>query len=51
MDAVLFFQIIGTIVTVGSFVIAIIALKHKFKKEEQVKEKENIKEWRNTWSV
>lgn len=44
MDAALFFQIIGAIVTVGSFFIAIITLKHKFKKEEQVQEKENIKQ-------
>ncbi len=44
MDAALFVQIIVAIVAIGSFVIATITLKHKFKTQEQQQSKENIRE-------
>lgn len=44
MDADLFFQLVGLIIAVGTFIIAIMALRHKFKTEEQLQSKEKIKE-------
>lgn len=47
MDADLFLQLVGLIIAVGTFIIAIMALRHKFKTEEQLQSKEKIKEAEN----